>query len=213
MSAFLDTIKARAREDKKTIVLPESMDRRTFEAAETILKEDTLIIIDNVSDIDIIKGLKTFGSEHSKYHIIAITSKKEKLSEFKGEELQFKSMNVLDFEEYLWAQEEKSLSELIREYGASVIRLYYAASGINGENTIYTHDFSGAVAIVVGSEGKGLSRLVKPMSLGAAAVGADGVMIEVHNNPQKALCDGPQSLTPAQFEDVMKAVKGVLAAL
>lgn len=40
MSKFLDSVKARAREDKKTIVLPESMDRRTFEAAETILKED-----------------------------------------------------------------------------------------------------------------------------------------------------------------------------
>ena len=67
--------------------------------------------------------------------------------------------------------------------------------------------------IVDPSHATGLSRLVKPMSLGAAAVGADGVMIEVHNNPQKALCDGPQSLTPAQFADVMKAIKGVLAAL
>jgi 3-deoxy-7-phosphoheptulonate synthase len=67
--------------------------------------------------------------------------------------------------------------------------------------------------IVDPSHATGLSRLVKPMSLGAAAVGADGVMIEVHNNPQKALCDGPQSLTPAQFADVIKAIKGVLAAL
>ena len=84
-------------------------------SGETILKDDSLIIFDNVTENDIVKGLKVFGSEHSKYHIIAITSKKEKLSEFKGEELQFKSMNNLDFEEYLWAQEEKSLSELIRE--------------------------------------------------------------------------------------------------
>jgi predicted AAA+ superfamily ATPase len=84
-------------------------------SGETILKEDTLIVFDNVVDNDIVKGLKLFGSEHSKYHIIAITSKKEKLSEFKGEELQFKSMYGLDFEEYLWAKDEKSLSELIRE--------------------------------------------------------------------------------------------------
>ena len=84
-------------------------------SGETILKDDSLIIFDNVTENDIVKGLKVFGSEHSKYHIIAITSKKEKLSEFKGEELQFKSMNNLDFEEYLWAQEEKRLSELIRE--------------------------------------------------------------------------------------------------
>ena len=84
-------------------------------SGETILKEDTLIVFDNVVDNDIVKGLKLFGSEHSKYHIIAITSKKEKLTEFKGEELQFKSMYALDFEEYLWAKDEKSLSELIRE--------------------------------------------------------------------------------------------------
>lgn len=84
-------------------------------SGETILKEDTLIVFDNVVDIDIVKGIKLFGSEHSKYHIILITSKKEKLSEFKGEELQFKGMNEMDFEEYLWARNEKSLSELIRE--------------------------------------------------------------------------------------------------
>ncbi len=84
-------------------------------SGETILKEDTLVILDNVTSNDIVKGLKVFGSEHSKYHIIAITSKKEKLSEFKGEELQFKGMTAMDFEEYLWARGEKSLSELIRE--------------------------------------------------------------------------------------------------
>ncbi len=82
---------------------------------ETILKEDTLIIFDNVNDIDIVRGLKLFGSEHSKYNIIAITSRRENLSEFKGEELQFKGMYNLDFEEYLWVREERSLAALIRE--------------------------------------------------------------------------------------------------
>lgn len=84
-------------------------------SGETILQEDTLIIFDNILDNLIVKGLKLFGSEHSKYHIIAITSRREKLSEFKGEELQFKGMNELDFEEYLWSCGEKSLSELIKE--------------------------------------------------------------------------------------------------
>ena len=84
-------------------------------SGETILKEDTLIIFDNVNDNEIIKGIKLFGSEHSKYHIIAITSRKENLMDFKGEELQFKIMNEMDFEEYLWAHNEKSLAELIRE--------------------------------------------------------------------------------------------------
>ena len=84
-------------------------------SGETILKEDTLIVIDNVNDLDIIKGLKIFGSEHSKYHIITIITTKDKLSEFKGEELQFKAMYSLDFEEYLWAKDETSLANLIKE--------------------------------------------------------------------------------------------------
>ncbi len=84
-------------------------------SGETILKEDTLIIMDNVSDTEVVKGLKLFGSEKSKYHIIAIISHREKLNEFKGEELQFKGMNEMDFEEYLWAHDEKSLAELIKE--------------------------------------------------------------------------------------------------
>ena len=82
---------------------------------ETILKEDSLIIIDNIEDNTIIRGLKLFGSEHSKYHIIGITSKLDKLKEFKAEELQFKKMYEMDFEEFLWAREEKSLADLIRE--------------------------------------------------------------------------------------------------
>ena len=84
-------------------------------SGETILKEDSLIILDNVVDTKIVKGIKLFGSEHSNYHIILITSKKDKLSDFKGEELQFKGMNELDFEEYLWARGEKPLAELIKE--------------------------------------------------------------------------------------------------
>lgn len=84
-------------------------------SGETILPEDTLIILDNLTSLEIVKGMKLFGSEHSKYHIIGITSNREKLVEFKGEELQFKSMNEMDFEEYLWAKDEKSLAELIKE--------------------------------------------------------------------------------------------------
>ena len=84
-------------------------------SGETILQEDSLLIFDNVNNIEIIKGLKLFGREHSKYHIIAITSRRENLTEFKGEELQFKGMNEMDFEEFLWAKNEKALAELIKE--------------------------------------------------------------------------------------------------
>jgi len=51
------------------------------------------------------------------------------------------------------------------------------------------------------------------MALAAAACRADGIMIEVHNDPPHARCDGPQSLTPEQFDDVAKAVARVRAAL
>ena len=63
------------------------------------------------------------------------------------------------------------------------------------------------------SHATGVSKLVMPMSLAAAAAGADGLMIEVHNNPSKALCDGPQSLTPEQFAEVAKRVNKVTEAI
>ena len=73
----------------------------------------------------------------------------------------------------------------------------------------YTH----LPVIVDPSHATGMARLVKPMALAAAACGADGLMIEVHNDPVRALCDGAQSLTPAQFDDVSKAVNRVLQAV
>lgn len=64
--------------------------------------------------------------------------------------------------------------------------------------------------IVDPSHASGLSRLVKPLSLASVGVGADGLMIEVHNDPQHALCDGAQSLRPEQFADVVKAIDVML---
>ena len=48
------------------------------------------------------------------------------------------------------------------------------------------------------------------MARAATAAGADGLIIEVHNDPQHALCDGAQSLKPEQFEEVVKDVKKIL---
>lgn len=64
--------------------------------------------------------------------------------------------------------------------------------------------------IVDPSHATGLSKLVKPMALGAAAVGADGLLIEVHNDPVHALCDGQQSLTPEAFADLSEGVRQIL---
>ncbi len=67
--------------------------------------------------------------------------------------------------------------------------------------------------IVDPSHATGIAKLVKPMALAAAAAGADGLMIEVHNDPINALCDGAQSLTPEQFTDVAARVQKVREAI
>lgn len=61
--------------------------------------------------------------------------------------------------------------------------------------------------IVDPSHATGITWLVEPLSKAAIAAGADGLMIEVHNNPKKALSDGAQSLTPDQFDGVMNKLK------
>lgn len=60
--------------------------------------------------------------------------------------------------------------------------------------------------IVDPSHASGISWLVEPLALAAVAAGADGLIIEVHNDPQHALSDGAQSLTPEQFDQVAKHV-------
>ena len=75
------------------------------------------------------------------------------------------------------------------------------------------HELSHLPVVVDPSHATGAARYVKPMALAAAACGADGLMIEVHNDPQHARCDGPQSLTPEQFDDVAKAVEKVREAI
>ncbi len=71
------------------------------------------------------------------------------------------------------------------------------------------HNLTHLPVVIDPSHATGHANLVKPMALAATACGADGLMIEVHNNPAKALCDGPQSLTPAQFADVMDTVRKI----
>ena len=61
--------------------------------------------------------------------------------------------------------------------------------------------------IVDPSHATGHARLVKPMAMAAAAAGADGLMIEVHNHPERAFCDGQQSLNPEQFDSLAEDVR------
>ena len=69
------------------------------------------------------------------------------------------------------------------------------------------HELSHLPVVVDPSHATGKARLVSPMAAAATAAGADGIMVEVHNNPSCALCDGAQSLTPAQFDDVSRRVR------
>ncbi len=61
--------------------------------------------------------------------------------------------------------------------------------------------------IIDPSHSTGMARYVEPMSLASVGAGADGLIIEVHNDPKKALCDGAQSLNPMQFRELVKKVK------
>ncbi len=67
--------------------------------------------------------------------------------------------------------------------------------------------------VVDPSHATGQARLVEPMALAAVAAGADGLMIEVHNDPAHALCDGPQSLRPEQFAVLSAKVQRLREAL
>ena len=71
------------------------------------------------------------------------------------------------------------------------------------------HELSHLPVVVDPSHATGKASMVCPMAMAATAAGADGIMIEVHNNPACALCDGAQSLTPDQFDDVARKVRKI----
>jgi 3-deoxy-7-phosphoheptulonate synthase len=63
------------------------------------------------------------------------------------------------------------------------------------------------------SHGTGKRNKVTPLSRAAVAVGADGLMVEVHNQPDQAMSDGPQSLFPDQFDELMTQVRQIAAVV
>ncbi|MCI6692861.1 MAG: 3-deoxy-7-phosphoheptulonate synthase [Clostridium sp.] len=67
--------------------------------------------------------------------------------------------------------------------------------------------------IVDPSHATGKRFMISPLAKAAIAVGADGLIIEVHNNPEKALCDGPQSIKPEHYETLVKELKAIAAAV
>ena len=75
------------------------------------------------------------------------------------------------------------------------------------------HELTHLPVIVDPSHATGVARYVKPMALSAAACGADGLIIEVHNDPSRALCDGAQSLRPEQFAEVARGIRAIRATV
>lgn len=73
------------------------------------------------------------------------------------------------------------------------------------------HQMTHLPVVIDPSHATGKAGLVPSMSLAGVVAGADGLIIEVHNNPSKALCDGAQSLTPEQFDDLAKKIDRVKA--
>ena len=75
------------------------------------------------------------------------------------------------------------------------------------------HELSHLPVIVDPSHATGKAKLVPPMAVAATAAGADGLIIEVHNDPAHALCDGAQSLTPDQFDQLTKRIGKIREAM
>ena len=75
------------------------------------------------------------------------------------------------------------------------------------------HRVSHLPVVIDPSQGTGKSHLVDSMCRAAVAAGADGLIVEVHNDPEHAMTDGAQSITPAAFADMMKSIKRVAAAV
>ena len=75
------------------------------------------------------------------------------------------------------------------------------------------HELTHLPVVVDPSHATGKASLVPPMAAAAAAAGADGIMVEVHNNPTRALCDGAQSLTPAQFDKLAQRIAKIREAI
>ncbi|MBP3313378.1 MAG: 3-deoxy-7-phosphoheptulonate synthase [Oscillospiraceae bacterium] len=89
----------------------------------------------------------------------------------------------------------------------------YTRNTLDLSSVSVLHELTHLPVVVDPSHATGVARYVRPMALAAAAAGADGLMIEVHNDPIHAKCDGAQSLKPAEFHELAQAVRRVREAI
>ena len=127
-------------------------------------------------------------------------------------------LHLLDEKKLQWSTVNR-ISAGIRFLYVEVMQRANVRHGIAMRNTL---DLSAIVVlkerthlpvIVDPSHALGVAKWITPLSKAAMACGADGVMIEVHNAPEKALCDGKQSLTYAQFDELMRELTAMAKAL
>ena len=84
-------------------------------ASETIFKDDTLIIFDNVIDMNYLKALKIFCNSDNQYHVIAITNNREEMVKSRVEDVYYRPMFEMDFEEFLINSDKKQLVDFIKD--------------------------------------------------------------------------------------------------
>ena len=91
------------------------------------------------------------------------------------------------------------------------IRTYETATRNTIDLTVIPvlHRLTHLPVLVDPSHSTGVARLVEPCAIGAVAMGADGLIVEVHNDPSHALCDGAQSQTPEMFADTMRRIEAI----
>ena len=113
--------------------------------------------------------------------------------------------------EYIMASGNENV--ILCERGIRTYELDYSRNTLDLSAVPILKRLTHLPVVVDPSHGTGKAYMVGPMSLAAVAAGADGIMIEVHNNPAEALCDGPQSLTPEQFAQIARKIFKVREAL
>ncbi len=113
--------------------------------------------------------------------------------------------------EYIMAGGNENV--ILCERGIRTFDASYTRNTLDLSAVPVLRELSHLPVIIDPSHATGASRYVKPMAMAAAAAGAHGLMIEVHNDPKSALCDGAQSLTPDAFRDTVSAVMAVRNAV
>ena len=96
-------------------VLDKLINKLSLLANETIFKEDTLIVFDNVSDMNYLKALKIFCAPENQYHVIAITNNREEMIKSRVEDIYYRPMYEMDFEEFLMNTDKGQLIDFIKD--------------------------------------------------------------------------------------------------